>query len=77
MITDSVNRRVIMNASGNAPTGMFRIERLDALLVDQLNVSSSRSDNRSESGNIAVNHYAGYIYELNGRVVEGLKVGRK
>jgi len=56
----------------------FRIERLDALLVDQLNVSSSRIRQSLESGNIATaNHYLGYIYELNGRVVEGLKVGRK
>ena len=56
----------------------FRIERLDALLVNELNVSSTRIREALESGNIATaNNFLGYPYELHGKVIEGLKVGRK
>ncbi len=56
----------------------FRIERLDALLVNEINVSSTRIRQALESGNITTaNNYLGYPYELHGLVTEGLKVGRK
>jgi len=56
----------------------FKIERLGALLVDEINVSSTRIREALENGNIlTANKYLGYHYELHGRVVEGEKIGRK
>lgn len=56
----------------------FRIERLDPLLINEASVSSTLIRQALESGNIGMaNQYLGYPYELHGRVVEGLKVGRK
>jgi riboflavin kinase / FMN adenylyltransferase len=55
----------------------FRIEKLDALLVDEINVSSTRIRNALEQGNISLaNRYLGYPYELHGKVVEGKQMGR-
>jgi len=55
----------------------FRIEKLDVLLVDQLNISSTRIRNALETGDIRLaNQYLGYSYTLHGKVVEGLKLGR-
>jgi riboflavin kinase / FMN adenylyltransferase len=55
----------------------FRIERLDALLVEEINISSTHIRNALEQGHIAVaNKYLGYPYELHGSVVEGRKLGR-
>lgn len=55
----------------------FRIEKLDVLLVDEVNVSSTRIREALEEGNIALaNKYLGYPYALHGRVVEGKKLGR-
>jgi riboflavin kinase / FMN adenylyltransferase len=55
----------------------FRIEKLDALLVDEINVSSTRIREALEHGNILLaNAYLGYPYELHGKVVEGKQMGR-
>jgi len=55
----------------------FRIEKLDVLLVNEVNVSSTRIREALEEGNITLaNEYLGYPYELHGKVVEGKKMGR-
>lgn len=56
----------------------FDIEKLDALLVDASNVSSTKIRQSLEAGNIArANRYLGYRFTLHGTVVEGERVGRK
>jgi riboflavin kinase/FMN adenylyltransferase len=56
----------------------FDIEKLDALLVDESNVSSTKIRQSLEAGNIArANRYLGYKFTLHGTVVEGQRVGRK
>jgi riboflavin kinase/FMN adenylyltransferase len=55
----------------------FRIEKLDVLLVNEMNVSSTRIREALELGNISLaNTYLGYHYELHGKVVEGKQMGR-
>ena len=61
-----------------ADTYGFIIEKLEALLVDEANVSSTRIRNALEQGEIEkANSYLGYRYTLHGKVVEGQRVGRK
>jgi riboflavin kinase/FMN adenylyltransferase len=56
----------------------FKIERLDALLVDEDSVSSTKIRNALQNGEIEkANHYLGYMFTLHGTVVEGKKLGRK
>ncbi len=56
----------------------FLIEKLDALLIDEANVSSTRIRNALQQGQIEkANRYLGYRYTLHGTVVEGQRVGRK
>ncbi len=56
----------------------FLIERLDALLVEEESVSSTKIRNALEKGEIEkANHYLGYQFTLHGNVVEGEQVGRK
>lgn len=56
----------------------FDIEKLDALLVDESNVSSTKIRQSLEAGNIArANRYLGYKFTLHGIVVVGQRVGRK
>ena len=56
----------------------FEIERLDALLVDEDSVSSTKIRNALENGQIEkANHYLGYQFTLHGTVVEGNHLGRK
>lgn len=56
----------------------FDIEKLDALLVDESNVSSTKIRQSLEAGNIErANRYLGYKFTLHGTVVEGQRVGRK
>jgi riboflavin kinase/FMN adenylyltransferase len=56
----------------------FDIEKLDALLVDESNVSSTKIRQSLEAGNIErANRYLGYRFTLHGTVVEGQRVGRK
>lgn len=55
----------------------FEVVKLDVLLMDEINISSTRIRNFLESGEIAkANSYLGYSYMLHGRVVEGQKLGR-
>lgn len=55
----------------------FNIEKLDVLLLNEVNVSSTRIRNALESGDIfTANQYLGYRYTLHGKVVEGQKLGR-
>ncbi len=56
----------------------FLIEKLEALLVDEANVSSTRIRNALQDGRIEnANRNLGYRYTLHGTVVEGQRVGRK
>lgn len=56
----------------------FELEKLDVLLVDDINVSSTKIRNALEEGNVSLaNTYLGYPYTLHGKVVEGKQLGRK
>jgi len=56
----------------------FHIEKLDALLVDDDSVSSTKIRNALESGDIEkANHFLGYPFTLHGTVVSGKQLGRK
>jgi riboflavin kinase/FMN adenylyltransferase len=56
----------------------FEIERLDALLVDEDSVSSTKIRNALQNGEIEkANHYLGYQFTLHGTVVNGKQLGRK
>ena len=55
----------------------FEIEKIDALNIAQINVSSTKIRNALVSGNIDIaNKYLGYDYFLKGIVGEGSKIGR-
>ena len=56
----------------------FNIERLDALLMDEESVSSTKIRNALQNGKIEkANHYLGYTFTLHGTVINGKKLGRK
>jgi riboflavin kinase/FMN adenylyltransferase len=56
----------------------FEIERLDALLVEEDSVSSTKIRNALQNGEIEkANHYLGYQFTLHGTVVKGKQLGRK
>ena len=56
----------------------FEIAKLDALLVDDINVSSTKIRIAIEAGDMpAANKYLGYQFTLHGKVVEGKKLGRE
>lgn len=56
----------------------FKIENLDVLLINEVNVSSTRIREALESGEVLrANKYLGYPYELHGRVVQGNRLGRE
>ena len=55
----------------------FDIVKLDVLLENEVNISSTRIRNALESGDIRqATRYLGYHYTLHGRVVEGQQLGR-
>ena len=55
----------------------FKIEKIDALNVDKINVSSTKIRNALVSGNIDIaNKYLGYAYFIKGIVGDGSKIGR-
>ena len=55
----------------------FEIEKIDALNVDKINVSSTKIRNALAAGNIDIaNKYLGYDYFLKGIVGDGSKIGR-
>lgn len=56
----------------------FEIEKLDALFVEEVNVSSTKIRDALQSGNILkANHYLGYEFTLHGTVINGKQLGRK
>lgn len=56
----------------------FELEKLDVLLVDDINVSSTKIRQALDEGNVSLaNTYLGYPYTLHGKVVEGKQLGRK
>lgn len=56
----------------------FRIEKLDVLLMNQANVSSTKIREAIQLGDFeTANTFLGYPFALHGTVVEGQKLGRK
>ena len=56
----------------------FQIEKLDVLLMNESNVSSTKIREAIQHGNFEVaNAFLGYPFTLHGTVVEGQKLGRK
>lgn len=56
----------------------FRAEKLDALIHNDVHISSTKIRFALEEGDIArANEYLGYRFTLHGTVVEGQKLGRK
>lgn len=59
-------------------TYQFKLEKLDVLLMDNINISSTKIRNALQAGDVArANKYLGYPFTLHGKVVEGQKLGRK
>jgi riboflavin kinase / FMN adenylyltransferase len=56
----------------------FQIEKLDVLLMNESNVSSTKIREAIQRGDFATaNSFLGYPFALHGTVVEGQKIGRK
>lgn len=56
----------------------FELEKLDVLLMNDINISSTKIRQALEAGNVTqANNYLGYPYTLHGKVVEGKQLGRK
>ncbi|MFW5831048.1 MAG: bifunctional riboflavin kinase/FAD synthetase [Prolixibacteraceae bacterium] len=56
----------------------FKIEKLDALYIDNMNVSSSKIRTALQNGDIdTANKYLGYKFTIHGKVVQGNRIGRK
>ncbi|HBL74590.1 MAG: riboflavin biosynthesis protein RibF [Bacteroidetes bacterium GWF2_42_66] len=56
----------------------FRLEKLDAFYVDDVNISSTKIRTALEKGNVGrANEFLGYRFTLHGNVVEGQKLGRR
>ena len=56
----------------------FQIEKLDVLLMNEANISSTRIREAIQNGDIeTANAFLGYPFTLHGTVVEGQKLGRK
>ncbi|NOY95171.1 MAG: bifunctional riboflavin kinase/FAD synthetase [Chlorobi bacterium] len=56
----------------------FRIERIDALMLGNINISSTKIRKALQSGNIEeANKYLGYKFTLHGKVVKGKQVGSR
>ncbi len=56
----------------------FSIEKLDVLLINETNVSSTKIRKALDEGNIVkANRYLGYRFTLHGTVIEGQKLGRQ
>lgn len=56
----------------------FTIEQLDVLLMEDVNISSTKIRQSLETGNVArANRYLGYDYTLTGKVIAGNQLGRK
>ncbi|MFV0365320.1 MAG: bifunctional riboflavin kinase/FAD synthetase [Mangrovibacterium sp.] len=56
----------------------FALEKLDALFVDDNNISSTKIRNALQAGDVQkAERYLGYAYHFAGSVVEGKQLGRK
>lgn len=56
----------------------FTVEKLDALLIDHLHISSTRIRNALLEGAVEkANQYLGYRFQVEGKVIEGQKLGRR
>ena len=56
----------------------FTVEQLDVLLMEDVNISSTKIRQSLETGNVArANRYLGYDYTLTGKVILGNQLGRK
>ncbi len=56
----------------------FRIEKLDVLLINESNVSSTKIREAIQHGDFeTANEFLGYPFTLHGTVVEGQKLGRR
>lgn len=56
----------------------FEVEEIPAFDINHINISSSKIRHALESGDIAkANRYLSYEYFLNGKVIEGKKIGRQ
>jgi riboflavin kinase/FMN adenylyltransferase len=56
----------------------FQLEKLDVLLIDDINISSTKVRDALQEGNVQrANKYLGYAYTLHGTVIEGQKLGRR
>lgn len=56
----------------------FTVEKLDVLLIDNINISSTRIRNALQKGEVEqANRYLGYRFRLHGTVIEGEKLGRR
>lgn len=56
----------------------FQIEKLDVLLMNESNISSTKIREAIQKGDFeTANAFLGYIFPLHGTVVEGQKLGRK
>ncbi len=56
----------------------FSVEKLDALLVDNVNISSTKIRQALQDGQIEkAKRYLGYSFCLHGTVIEGQKLGRR
>jgi len=56
----------------------FQIEKLDVLLMNESNISSTKIRESIQHGEIEIaNAFLGYQFSLHGTVVEGQKLGRK
>ncbi len=56
----------------------FHIEKLDVLLMNESNISSTKIRQAIERGDFqTANAYLGYAFTLHGKVVEGQKLGRQ
>lgn len=62
---------------GLAEACRFRIRQEEALVADEVNVSSTKIRTALELGDVALaNDFLGYAYSLSGKVVHGDKIGR-
>jgi len=56
----------------------FSVEQLDALLMDDINISSTKIRNALQQGQVEkAGQFLGYLFMLHGTVVEGQKLGRR
>jgi riboflavin kinase / FMN adenylyltransferase len=55
----------------------FEVEKISALAIDKVSVSSTKIRNALNEGNVDMaNNYLGYPYFINGKVVQGKQLGR-